>query len=102
VPGIVLAWLAGEGLIIYRLWKKDHRPPMPGQLLASSGVFAVLGVLAEAPQARFLASAMAWGFDIAAFMNLAPSLTGGSGAMAKDTAPAKPATPAKPAPVQDV
>lgn len=78
MPGIVLAWLAGEGLIIYRSYKQDHRPPMPGQLLASSGVFIVLGLIAQSQQAAFLAGAMAWGFDIAAFYNLAPSLTGGT------------------------
>jgi hypothetical protein len=82
MPGIVLAWLAGESLIIYRSYKNDHRPPVPGQLLASSGLFAVLGLLASsAPDARFLAAAMAWGFDIAAFMGLAPEmLDGGTGA----------------------
>ena len=30
-----------------------------------------------APQARFLASALAWGFDAAAFLNLFPAVTGG-------------------------
>jgi hypothetical protein len=78
MPGIVLAWLAGEGIIIYRSWKKDGRPPMPGQLLASSALFAALGLLAEAPNARFLAGALAWGFDIAAFMNLAPTILTGA------------------------
>jgi hypothetical protein len=80
MPGIVLAWLAGESLIIYRSYKKDHRPPLPGQLLASSAVFAVLGFAGSAPQLTFLAGALAWGFDIAAFMNVAPEmLTGGTG-----------------------
>jgi hypothetical protein len=79
MPAIVLAWLAGEALIIYRSYKRDHRPPMPGQLLASSGLFALLGLMARNDQAKFLAGAMAWGFDIAAFLNLAPDiLTGGT------------------------
>jgi hypothetical protein len=79
MPGIVLAWLFGEGLIIYRSFKTDHHPPMPGQLLASTALFAALGLVADAaPEARFLAAALAWGFDIAAFMNLAPTLTGGA------------------------
>jgi hypothetical protein len=76
MPAIVLAWLVGEGLLVYRDYKKNHRPPLPGELLASSGVFAVLGLLAEAPNARFIAGAMAWGFDIAIFYQLAPSLPG--------------------------
>lgn len=79
MPGIFLAWLAGESIIIYRSWKHDHKPPMPGQLLASSALFAALGLLGQAQQARFLAGALAWGFDIAAFYNLAPSLTGNTG-----------------------
>jgi hypothetical protein len=99
VPGIVLAWLAGEGLIIYRSYKNDHRPPMPGQLLASSGVFAVLGLIAQVPGGTFLAGAMGWGFDIAAFMNLAPSLTGGKAAPTKATVGTAGSKPPQP-PVQ--
>lgn len=86
MPGIVLAWLAGESLIIYRSYKKDHRPPLPGQLLASSGVFAVLGLVGSAPSMTFLAGAMAWGFDIAAFMNVAPAMLTGATATAKKEA----------------
>jgi hypothetical protein len=81
VPAIFLAWLAGEGIIIYRTYKTQHHPPMPGQLLASSALFAALGLLADsAPQARFLAAAMAWGFDVAAFLNVAPQILTGSAA----------------------
>jgi hypothetical protein len=91
MPGIVLAWLAGEALIIYRSYKQEHRPPMPGQLLASSALFATLGALARDRDAAFLAGALAWGFDIAAFYNLAPSLMTGNQAAttAKTTAPKK-------------
>jgi hypothetical protein len=88
MPIVVLAWLAGEALIFYRSYKQDKRPPLPGQLLASSGVFAVLGFLADASDdMSFLAGAMAVGFDVAAFMNLAPSITTGNTSAAK--APAK-------------
>jgi len=72
VPGIVLAWMVGEGIIIYRSVSKNHAPPMPGALLATSGLFVMLALLAEAPQARFLAGALAWGFDAAALLNLLP------------------------------
>lgn len=64
------AWLVGEGIIIYRSVKTQKAPPGPGQLLLSSGVFVMLGILAEAQQARPLAIALAWGFDIGAFMNI--------------------------------
>lgn len=66
----VMAWLVGEGIIIYRSVKTQKAPPGPGQLLLSSGVFVMLGLLAESQQARSLAITLAWGFDIAAFMNL--------------------------------
>jgi hypothetical protein len=65
-----MAWLVGEGIIIYRSVKRDKAPPGPGQLLLSSGVFVMLALLAEAPKARPLAITLAWGFNIAAFMNL--------------------------------
>lgn len=93
MPGIVLAWLAGEAIIIYRSYKQEHRPPMPGQLLASSALFAALGAMARNKDAAFLAGALAWGFDIAAFYNLAPSLMTGNTAQQKAT-PKKEAKPA--------
>lgn len=77
-------WLIGESVIIYRSVAKNHRPPMPGELLASAGIFALLALLAESQQARPVAVALAAGFDIAAFMNLFPPVTG----PAKSTAPA--------------
>lgn len=66
-----MAWLVGEGIIIYRSVKEQKAPPGPGQLLLSSGVFVLLGLLAESEAARPLAVTLAWGFDIAAFMNVA-------------------------------
>lgn len=66
----VMAWLVGEGIIIYRSVKVNKAPPGPGMLLVSSGIFVLLGLLAESQSARPLAVTLAWGFDIAAFMNL--------------------------------
>lgn len=66
----VMAWLVGEGIIIYRSVKVQKAPPGPGMLLVASGVFVLLGLLAESQSARPLAVTLAWGFDIAAFMNL--------------------------------
>ena len=72
-----MAWLVGEGIIVYRQVKLNHAPPIPGALLASSGLFIMLGLLATADSARTLATALAWGFDAAAFINLWPQVTGG-------------------------
>jgi hypothetical protein len=79
VPALVLAWAVGEGIIIYRAVKANHAPPMPGQLLAASGLFVMLGLLAEAgPGATKAAAVLGWGFDLAAFLNLFPEITGGT------------------------
>ena len=66
----ILAWLTGEGIISYRSIKKNHAPPGPGELLISSGLFVMLGLLAQSEKTRSIAVTLAWGFDIAAFMNL--------------------------------
>lgn len=79
---LIAAWLVGEGIIIYRSVKgqahlgpggriiNNPYPPGPGQLLLSSGLFVMLALLAESSKARPLAITLAWGFDIAALMNL--------------------------------
>jgi hypothetical protein len=67
----LLAWLAGEGIIIYRSIKVQGGPPWPGQLLAGTGAFAALAVLAEAgPGARRAALTIAWGLNAAGFLAL--------------------------------
>ena len=71
-----LAWLVGEGIMVYRTYKKYHAPPGPGQLIWSSGLFVLLAFVATSEKARPVATIAAWGFDIAAFMNLYPPLTG--------------------------
>lgn len=82
--GIILAWLIGEGIIVYRSVGREHAPPAPGALLATSGLFILLAILAEYDPARFLATAMAFGVDIAAFLNLGGV---GGGTPAKAPAP---------------
>lgn len=93
--GLVAAWAVGEGLIVYRAWKQKKQPPLPGQLVASSALFVMLALLAQADSARGLATTLAWGFDLAAFLNLAPAITTGAGNLKTSatgttgTAPAK-------------
>lgn len=70
VRGIILAWLIGEGIIVYRSVAQQKSPPVPGALLATSGLFVLLAILAEYDKARFLATALAFGVDIAAFLDL--------------------------------
>ena len=67
----VLAWLIGEGILVYR-WGKNHAPPTPGALALSSGLFAGLAVLAEYEPARPLATVSAYGVDLAVLLQVLP------------------------------
>lgn len=69
--GLVLAWLAGEGIITWR-WVKAGAPPTPGTLLAASGFFALLALLHEFPPARTTATLLAVGIDVAALLQVLP------------------------------
>lgn len=68
MKNIILAWLVGTGIMTYKDVKKNHRPPLPAELLAESGLFVMLGILGE--KAPALAGTLAWGFDAAAFLSL--------------------------------
>ena len=81
MAGITLAWLIGEAIIITRQISRDHHPPVPGTLLASSGLFALLAILAEYPPARPAATLLAFGVDIAAWLQM-PYITPGGAAKA--------------------
>jgi hypothetical protein len=85
VGGLVLAWLIGEGIIVWRSVAKEHKPPVPGDLLAATGLFAALAVLAEYEPARTAATALAYGVDLAVLLQVIP----GSKATAPAKAPAK-------------
>lgn len=68
MTSIILAWLVGEGLMIYHDVQRNHRPPLPAELLSTSGLFVLLALLGEPyPQ---LASILSWGFVSAAFLAL--------------------------------
>jgi len=79
---IVTAWLFGMGLITYRFISRQHQPPIPGSLLAASGTFALLALLAEYEPAGAPAALAAWGFDLAALLNLLPGSLAGPAAPA--------------------
>lgn len=87
MTSVFLAWLAGQGMVFYRVWKTTGGPAMPGNLIATTALFAALALFAENPNTRLLAQATAWGFDIAAFMKLASNPPKPAQA-SPDTAPA--------------
>lgn len=67
----VLAWLTGETIIIWRSVAGQKSPPWPGEMLLSSGAYALLAIVAEfGPGARNLAVTIAWGLNIASLVNL--------------------------------
>ena len=84
MAGITLAWLIGETIIVWRSVGKNHRPPMPGELLGSSVFFALLAMLAEYPPARTTATLLAFGVDIAAWLQ-APLVTAPAATTAAST-----------------
>jgi hypothetical protein len=88
VSGITIAWAIGLGIIGWRTVNREHRPPMPGQLLGASGFFVLCAVLAEYPPARTAATLLAFGIDIAAYLEV-PVVAG-----------PRPATAAGPGPVK--
>jgi hypothetical protein len=72
--GITLAWLAGMGIIVGREVARKHQPPMPGTLLAASALFALIAAAAEYGPARPAATLLAFGLDLAAWLE-APYIT---------------------------
>lgn len=67
--GFLFAWLVGEGIVVSR-WVKQGAPPTPGALLLPSVFYLMLAILAEYEPARFAATALAWGVDIAVLMQV--------------------------------
>ena len=70
--GVILAWAAGMGIITWRSVVTDHSPPVPGQMLAATGLFAGLALIAEYQPAATAATLFAFGVDIAVLMQVLP------------------------------
>lgn len=75
--GIVLAWGAGLALMTARELEQVRRPPAPGRYLAASGLFALLGLVANYQPATGVATLTAWGFDLAVLFAVLPETVGG-------------------------
>lgn len=71
MTSLIMAWLVGEGLIIWRAVGKQRRPPLPAELLVTSGLFLLLALLGE-KDAR-LAGLLGWGFVVAAWVANPPT-----------------------------
>ncbi len=88
MPGLILAWALGEGIIVWRSVFTEHQPPVPGDMLAATALFALLALIAEYEPARAAAVLFAFGIDIAVLMKVLP----GSGTKTTKKAPAKKVT----------
>jgi hypothetical protein len=70
--GIILAWALGEGIIVWRAVAQEKRPPVPGNLLAATALFALCAAVGEYQPARGVATLFAFGVDIAVLMQVLP------------------------------
>jgi hypothetical protein len=76
--GLAAAWLAGVGLVSWRMVHRDHRMPVPGTLLGISGLFAALALISDVwPASAPLVTVTAVGLDVAAFYEAIPAGLGG-------------------------
>lgn len=74
--GFLIAALVGEGILVFRAYKRSKRLPLPGEILGVSGLFALLGILAEFQPT--LATTLAVGFDVAGLLNAWPASIAGT------------------------
>jgi hypothetical protein len=87
---ILAAWAAGLGLLTWReLQLSPWRPPPPGRYAAASGLYVLLGLAANWEAAAPAAAMIAWGFDLALFLQVLPET------VARSTKAQAPATAAK-------
>ena len=71
----VMAWIVGIGIVGYRSLVKQKTPIWPGQVLAASGLYVGLAILAQYPPARATAAAFAWAVDAAVLLQILPGDT---------------------------
>jgi hypothetical protein len=65
------AWLASTGLVIWRQVRGNPHLPVPGTLLAVTGIFGLLAVAGDVvPAARPVITITAWGIVAAGVYNL--------------------------------
>lgn len=66
---VTMAWLAEVGIVTWRSVRKDKRPPIPSELLATFIAFGSLSLLSNNAKTSTAANLTAWGLVIATFMN---------------------------------
>jgi hypothetical protein len=85
--GLLAAWAAGMGIVVWRNVHHDHHMPVPGALLAITGLFATAAVVSDVwPQTTTLITVTLFGLDVAALLGALPA--GLSGQISEATATA--------------
>lgn len=99
MESVLLAWLVGEGMMVWRIAKTSHSFPIPARLLVASAAYGACAVLQQVghDEAGKVSKTFAWGLTIAtaflAFQTKSTPKTAG--------APSSPSTPVPPTSVGD-
>lgn len=65
MTGMLTAWMAEAGIVTWRAFHRDHRPPLPSEYIATFVIFGALGLLTEVPNGSAPAAAIGWGLVLA-------------------------------------
>ena len=72
--GLAGAWLVGMGITGWRQVRASTHLPVPADLIAVTGLFVVLALLADiSPKARPVIVLTAWGLDLAGLLRVLPA-----------------------------
>lgn len=70
MTGLLSAWMVEAGIVTWRAFKRDNRPPLPSDFVAMFVVYGTLGIVAEVPHAQSTATAIGWGIVLATALNI--------------------------------
>jgi hypothetical protein len=74
VGGLGGAWLAGMAITGWRQVRQSGHMPVPASLIAVTGLFVALGIIAEAaPSTARVVTLTAWGLDLAGLLRILPA-----------------------------
>lgn len=72
MTGLLSAWAVEAGIVTWRSFHRDHRPPLPADFVAVFILFGALGLLAEVPNMKGTAAVTGWGIVLASAFSLVP------------------------------
>lgn len=101
--GLAGAWVVGVGIVAWREVRSHGHMPVPAALLGVTGLFAVLGIIADAsPRARPVVTLLGWGLDIAGLFQILPGGLFGQVRKTQATELAAESGPGAPGTVQNI